>query len=180
MRCCGGSSAFGIVGLDLLDEYMVPNPVRAKAGLVPVGAASCEAWLAHLRRVLSIIGPSRERAAMVALHTAKRTAVTWAGTSDTFTDRQLEVLGHHRSAGVGTTVRAYNQTELAAPFRLYAQLLEKLATGEFDPDAGLCQEWQVPGWADDEPGDEASEGEEAVAPNGEQCAVEEAGEDDFE
>ena len=83
-----------------------------------------------------------------------------------FSDRDIEVLGHHRSAGVGRTVRAYNVQELSAPIAKLNTMLSAVATGiyrldrlpglrglgmetdtcdEAAEDGGLCQDMPVGG-----------------------------------
>ncbi|CAK0911348.1 unnamed protein product [Prorocentrum cordatum] len=78
----------------------------------------------------------------IGLHSARRTIFTWAGSSGIFTDRELEVLGHHRSAGVGRVVCACNVTVMAAPVSKLRQLLEHIVQGTFHPDAPAGMQWR--------------------------------------
>ncbi|CAK0790281.1 unnamed protein product [Prorocentrum cordatum] len=76
------------------------------------------------------------------LHSAKRTILTWAGSSGIFTDREIEVLGHHRSSGIGKVVCACNVAVLAAPVTKLRQLLEHIVQGAFNPDAPAGMQWR--------------------------------------
>ena len=95
-----------------------------------------------MRRALRAAGLSPLKAKGIGLHSAKRTILTWAGSSGIFTDRELEVLGHHRSAGIGKVVCAYNVTVLAAPVTKLRQLLEHIVQGAFNPDAPAGMQWR--------------------------------------
>eukprot|EP00959_Pyramimonas_sp_CCMP1952_P058628 1224211-Pyramimonas_sp.AAC.1 len=89
-------------------EYAVPSPWAVRARESPPGVATADEWLTQIRYALRAAGLERETAATVTLHTAKRTLLTWAGTSGRLGGPELAILGHHRSAGVAKLVRAYN------------------------------------------------------------------------
>ena len=122
-------------------EYAVPSPWAVRAGESPPGAASADEWLTQIRYALREAGLSREAAAAVTLHTAKRTVLTWAGTSGRFSEPELAILGHHRSTGVANLVRAYNTSELSVPVQTLAQLLGAIADDQFLPDAAPGLQW---------------------------------------
>ena len=122
-------------------EYAVPAPWAARAGLTPPGATEPDEWVTQIRVVLQEAGIPREQAAGISLHSGKKTALTWAGTSGKFSEADLAILGHHRSAGVGKCVRAYNMSELSAPMAQLASLLEDIAAGKFHPDAPPGLQW---------------------------------------
>jgi hypothetical protein len=123
--------------------YGIPSPRAVAHGLLPPGPAAPSECVGWLRRTAAAAGVPLDRARIFTLHSAKRTILTWAGISGAFTDRDLEVLGHHRSGGVGRTVRAYNAAELAAPVAKLRQLLAAIAAGDFRPDAVLSENWEA-------------------------------------
>ena len=123
-------------------EFAVPSPQRIAAGATP-GAAEPDEWLATIRRALRAASLPPHEARRIGLHAAKRTLLTWAGSSGIFGDRDIEVLGHHRCSGIGKVVCAYNVTVLAAPVTKLRQLLEYIVKGEFDPDAPAGMQWRA-------------------------------------
>ena len=125
-------------------EYAVPSPWAVRAGESPPGVATADEWLTQIRYALRVAGLERGAAATVTLHTAKRTLLTWAGTSGCFKEAELAILGHHRSAGVTKLVRAYNTSELSVPVQKLAQLLDNIAGGKFLPDAAPGLQWNAP------------------------------------
>ena len=129
------------VGIISGAEYAVPSPMRVMAGVRPPGAIDAEEWHTFLRSVVRSVGFPPERARAISLHSGKKTVLTWAGCSGLFSDRELEVLGHHRSSGVGRTVRAYNVSELSAPVAKLRTILDAIASGEFMPDNAPGMQW---------------------------------------
>ena len=122
-------------------EFAVPSTQRLAAG-APPGAAEPDEWLAAIRRALRAAGFPPQEARKIGLHAAKRTILTWAGSSGIFGERDIEVLGHHRCSGIGQVVCAYNVTVLAAPVTKLRQLLEYIAKGDFDPDGPAGMQWR--------------------------------------
>ncbi|CAK0885053.1 unnamed protein product [Prorocentrum cordatum] len=137
----GYASDHRALGLAEDAEFAVPSPQRLSAAATP-GAAEPDEWEAAMRRALRAAGLSPREAKGIGLHSAKRTILTWAGSSGIFTDREHEVLGHHRSAGVGRVVCAYNVTVLAAPVSKLRKLLEHIVRGNFNPDAPAGMQWR--------------------------------------
>jgi len=137
----GYSADLKALGLPEDAEFAVPSPQRISAAATP-GAAEPDEWVVAIRRALRAAGLSPLEAKGIGLHSAKRTILTWAGSSGIFTDRELEVLGHHRSAGIGKVVCAYNVTVLAAPVTKLRQLLEHIVHGAFNPDAPAGMQWR--------------------------------------
>ena len=132
------------VGVESTAEYAVPCPHNVRAGRRPPGAAQPDTWQVQLRHSLREAGFTPPAAAAITLHSAKKTILTWAGCSGKFTDREIEVLGHHRSSGVSKTVRAYNVTELSAPAHKLSGLLWQIAEGTFQPDQPPGLQWIEP------------------------------------
>ena len=82
------------------------------------------------------------------MHTAKKTSLTWAGTSGRFSEPEITALGHHKATGVRKTVAAYNLSQLSVPVQKLSELLEDIASGKFHPDAPAGMQWQSASMAD--------------------------------
>ena len=126
-------------------DYAVPSPWAARARLRPPGAAEPDEWMTQIRHSLRCAGLARAQSARITLHSAKHTGLTWAGASGKFEKMELEILGHHRSAGNGQTVRGYNATELSGPVLKFSNLLQSIAEGAYAPDNPPGLQWSGPG-----------------------------------
>ena len=135
---------FGVNGGD---EYTLPSPSNVRLGIKPPGATTGPEWQSNLTHALRAAGLTIQRSRAITLHSAKRTLLTWVGCSGIFSDLERQALGHHRSSGVGKTVRAYNVSELAGPVTKLRGLLKDIAHGKFQPDAPPGLQWPVEGSA---------------------------------
>ena len=137
----GVLSNLELVGVDAHAEYAAPSPRNVLAGKRPPGATESDGWQTRLRRALREAGMPEEAARLITRHSAKNTLLTWAGGSGMFSDRDIEILGHHRICGVGRTVRAYNMQELSAPVRKLSKMLDAIATNVYQPDRLPGLQW---------------------------------------
>ncbi len=125
------------VGVPANAEFAVPSSRPGQ----PVGAAEPDEHISTVRRALRLAGFPPDASRRIGHHSAKRTILTWAGSSGMLTKEDREILGHHRSAGNGTTVRAYNLKELAAPVRKLGAVLQAIAEDRFAPDSPIGLQW---------------------------------------
>lgn len=126
------------LGLPPDAQFAVPS---SKPGPT-MGAAEPDEHIAALRRALRLAGFPPDACRRIGHHSAKRTILTWAGTSGMLSKEDREILGHHRSSGNGMTVRAYCRNELSAPVHKLTSVLQAIAEGRFQPDNPPGLQWQ--------------------------------------
>ena len=145
--CASALADLRACGVEAEAQYALPSPANVQLGVRPPGAAAGHEWQTALTGALAALNLQPHRTRRITLHSAKRTVLTWAGCAGGFSDRELEILGHHRSAGVGRTVRAYNVQELSASVAKWRRLLDEIASGRFNPDKPPGLQWDTDAYA---------------------------------
>ena len=145
--CASALADLRTCGVEADAQYALPSPANVQLGVRPPGAAAGHEWQTALTGALAALNLQPHRTRRITLHSAKRTVLTWAGCAGGFSDRELEILGHHRSAGVGRTVRAYNVQELSASVAKWRRLLDEIASGRFNPDKPPGLQWDDEAYA---------------------------------